>query len=144
MEWVISALSSVAGLLQRERDKGRVIVEGESGWPAANPYTITGPSIAWVKVTNRTTMPVQVDGLGFMVGREAIPIGNTTESMPAYLPVGRSVTGFVPLAALADATRSRLSVDGAYAHVAGVGRIERRVKPSRLFYPLYVEMNRAA
>jgi hypothetical protein len=143
VDWIISAISSAVGIAQRERERGRVVVEGESGWPAANPYTITGPSIAWVKVTNRTTQPIEVHGVGFLVGRRSIPVlGNSTAGMPAYLPPGKSVQSFCSLADLA--TVSGISgLTGAYAHVSGMPTVRAKVNPRRLFYPLWRETRAA-
>lgn len=134
---MVSALASAAGLLQKERDRGRVVVEGASGWPAAYPGVPTGPSIGWVQVTNRTTQPIQITGLGFSVGGRAIALGNTNQPMPAYLLVGQSVTGFCSLYELARATD--LKCDGAYAHLAGMDTVRAKVVPRRLFTPLMVE-----
>jgi hypothetical protein len=142
VDWAISALTGVASLLQRERDRGRIVVEGVSGWPAADPFTITGQSVAWVRVTNLMAHGIQVDGVGFLVGKVTIPVlGNSTVPMPAYLPPGQSFMSMCPLANLAYVS---LGVDGAYADVAGIGRRRAPVDPHKLFYPLAREMGAAA
>jgi hypothetical protein len=138
MEWIVSAVAAAASLLQKERDRGRVVVEGASGWPAAYPNRITGPPIGWVQVTNRTAQPIYVTGLGFSMGRHDIPLSNVNRPMAAYLQPGEFVTGFCDLLWLAKATN--IGVDGAYSHVAGMPTVRVKVRDRRLFAPLVHDM----